>query len=70
MTVNAKSAEDFVSDCQPDVCTMSLVFNKIRYMVQIPESIGHFIHGAPYYRDLRRPGFYLHVIKRLTPKVK
>ena len=21
-------------------------FNKIRYMVQIPESIGHFIHGA------------------------
>ena len=45
--------------------------NKIRYMVQIPESInGHFIHGAPYCRDLRRPGFYLHVIKWLTPKVK
>ena len=42
-------------------------FNKIRYMVQIPESIDHFIHGVPYYRDLRRPGFYLHLIKRLTP---
>ena len=39
-------------------------------MAQIPEIIGHFIHGAQYYRDLRRPGFYLHVIKRLTPKVK
>ena len=46
MSVNAKSAEDFVSDCQPDVCTTSLVHNKIRYMVQIPESIVHFIHGA------------------------
>ena len=25
MSVNAKSAEDFVFDCQPDVCTTSLV---------------------------------------------
>ena len=45
MSVNAKSAEDFVSDFQPDVCTTK--FNKIRHMVQKPESIGHFIHGAP-----------------------
>ena len=28
MSVNAKSAEDFVSDCQPDVCTTSLVRSK------------------------------------------
>ena len=29
MSVNAKSAEDFVSDFQPDVCTMSLVRSKL-----------------------------------------
>ena len=29
MSVNAKSAEDFVSDCQPDVCTTSLVRSKL-----------------------------------------
>ena len=28
MSVNAKSAEDFVSDCHPDVCTTSLVRSK------------------------------------------
>ena len=37
-------------------------------MVQIPESIGHFIHGALYYRDLRRPGFYLHFDKTAYTK--